>query len=60
MKRRKIKSIVIPKKISKFGLERNAQINLLNKKIIKSLNPLKRTSTFRNKKETIIRRRKNT
>lgn len=60
MKRRKIKSIVILKKISKFGLERNAQINLLNKKIIKSLNPLKRTSTFRNKKETIIRRRKNT
>ena len=60
MKRRKIKSIVILKKISKFGLERNAQINLLNKKIIKSLNPLKSTSTFRNKKETIIRRRKNT
>lgn len=60
MKRRKIKSIVILKKISKFGLERNAQINLLNKKIIKSLNSLKSTSTFRNKKETIIRRRKNT
>ena len=60
MKRRKTKSIVILKKISKFGLERNAQINLLNKKIIKSLNSLKSTSTFRNKKETIIRRRKNT